>query len=34
MPELLTQEDEAQIAARFALAYYLKQKRKLVVSLN
>ena len=33
-PELLTQEDEAEIAARFALAYYLKQKRKLVVPLN
>ncbi len=30
-PELLTHADEAEIAARFALAFYLKQKKKLVV---
>ncbi len=30
-PELLTQADEAEIAARFALAFYLKQKKKLFV---
>ena len=33
-PELLTSEDEAEIAARFALAFYLNQKRNLVVPEN